>query len=192
MELRLFVGLGNPGPQYALTRHNAGFMAVDALARRWHLGWTEKSRFKGWVAEGAGPAGKALLLKPNTYMNSSGQAVRTLSDYFRIAPDQILVLYDEVALPFGKIRLRLEGSAAGHNGIKSLIEQLGTSQFARLRIGIGTDPPPENMSGYVLGKFGPEQSEKLSAILDGCVEAVEAALKDGFEKAMSIFNAKSY
>ncbi|BAC88479.1 aminoacyl-tRNA hydrolase [Gloeobacter violaceus] len=192
MELRLFVGLGNPGLQYTQTRHNAGFLAVDALAKRWQCSWVEKSRFKGYLAEGAGPGGRAILLKPTTYMNHSGQSVRAVADYFRLPPQQLLVLYDEVALPLGKIRLRPEGSAAGHNGIKSLIEHLGTNQFARLRIGIGREPPPPVLTNYVLGKFAPEEQEQLPAILDGCVEAVEAVLAKGLEKAMSIYNARSF
>ncbi len=192
MELRLFIGLGNPGPQYVNTRHNAGFIAIEQLARHWQLGWAEKSRFKGLLAEGSGPAGKALLLKPMTFMNDSGQSVRSVLDYYRLTPAQLLVLYDELALPMGKIRLRPEGSAGGHNGIKSLIEHLGTNQFARLRIGIGSEPPPPVMTNYVLGRFSSEQNQQLPRVVEGTVEAVEMVLRDGLEKTMSLFNAKVF
>lgn len=192
MELVFFVGLGNPGPQYLSTRHNLGYLAIDHLAHHWGLTWTEKKRFFGQIAEGTAPGGRAILLKPTTFMNNSGQAVRAVADFFRLEASQILAIYDETALPLGTIRLRLSGSAGGHNGIKSLISHLGTQDFPRLRIGI--DPKPERMdlAAYVLGRFTPEQGAKLPAIISGCTEAIEISRHEGLAKAMSLFNSRTF
>lgn len=192
MGLRLLVGLGNPGSQYANTRHNVGFMVLDRLAAQWGWPWKDNKRFKGLFTEGAGPTGKLLLLKPTTFMNNSGESVRAVLDYYRFTPQDILVVYDDTALPTGKIRLRTEGSAGGHNGVKSLIAHLGTQAFARLRVGIDAKLPEQDLADYVLGKFSPQQAERLPAVLEGAVEAVEAALREGLEKAMSRSNSQEF
>jgi len=188
----LFVGLGNPGPQYAQTRHNAGWMAVELLASRWGLTWSDKKRLSGTVAEGMVPGGRAVLLKPTTYMNDSGRSVRAALDLYKFTPAELLVIYDDVALPMGTLRLRPSGSAGGHNGLRSLESHLGTRDYPRLRIGI--DPKPERMdlADYVLGKFSPDQQTKLPAVLDGCIEAIELIRREGFDKAMSLVNAKNF
>jgi peptidyl-tRNA hydrolase, PTH1 family len=190
MELTLFVGLGNPGSQYTQTRHNAGFLAVDLLAKHWGLSWSEKKRLSGFCAEGSTATGRAVLLKPTTFMNNSGQSVRAAMDLYKLEASQILVLYDDIALPMGTIRLRPDGSAGGHNGIKSLIAHLGTQSFPRLRIGIDAKPKEMELQNYVLGKFSPEQSAALPEVLDDCLKAITLARKEGLEKAMSVFNAK--
>ncbi|MBC8120205.1 MAG: aminoacyl-tRNA hydrolase [Gemmatimonadaceae bacterium] len=192
MSLRLVIGLGNPGSQYANTRHNIGFMVLDRLAAQWGWPWRDNKRFKGLCAEGAGPASKLLLLKPTTYMNNSGESVRAVLDYYRFTAQDILVIYDDTALPTGKIRLRTEGSAGGHNGVKSLIAHLGTQTFARLRVGIDAKPPEQDLADYVLGKFSPQQAERLPSVLEGAVKAVETALHEGLEKAMNRSNSQEF
>ncbi|MCS7030563.1 MAG: aminoacyl-tRNA hydrolase [Gloeomargarita sp. SKYG116] len=182
--LRLMVGLGNPGAKYERTRHNVGFMAVDALAGRWGLAWREKSQWHGWVAEGQG----IVLLKPNTYMNHSGQAVQAVCRWFKFTPREILVIYDDLDLPFGRLRLRKQGSAGGHNGMKSIIAHLGTQEFPRLRIGIGR-PVVGESAHYVLEPFSPEQQALLPRLLNEVVRVVELALREGLDQAMNIGNA---
>ncbi|NEQ12197.1 MAG: aminoacyl-tRNA hydrolase, partial [Moorea sp. SIO4E2] len=135
---QLIVGLGNPEPKYDKTRHNIGFEVVDAIARRLQISGNEHRRFQGWFGQGIGLKGNKLsLLKPLTYMNRSGQAIRAVTDWYKLKPESVLIIYDDMDLPVGRLRLRLSGSAGGHNGMKSAIAHLGTQNFPRLRIGIG-------------------------------------------------------
>jgi PTH1 family peptidyl-tRNA hydrolase len=189
---QLIVGLGNPEPKYERTRHNIGFAAVDAIAQSWRISLSENRKFQGEFGEGRGPrADKIRLLKPLTYMNQSGQAIRAVTDWFKLPPGAVLIVYDDMDLPVGKIRLRLSGSAGGHNGMKSAIAHLGTQNFPRLRIGIGK---PQVSSGndatisYVLGRFSPDEVQQISQVLSVVVEAVELSLKQGVEKAMNLYN----
>lgn len=192
---QLIVGLGNPEPKYDQTRHNIGFDAVDALSRSWQISLTENRRFQGKFAEGRGPkADKIRLLKPLTYMNRSGQAIRAVTDWYKIQPQSVLVIYDDMDLPVGRVRLRLSGSAGGHNGMKSAIAHLGTQDFPRLRIGIGKPADAKgdpNTVSHVLGKFSPAEKEVISEVLYLVRDAVELSLKQGFEKAMSLYNGRS-
>ncbi len=191
---QLIVGLGNPESKYDQTRHNIGFAAVDALARSWHISLSENRRFQGVFGEGWGPQGdKVRLLKPQTYMNRSGQAMRAVTDWFKLSPESVLVVYDDMDLPLGKIRLRLSGSAGGHNGMKSAIAHLSTQTFPRLRIGIGR--PQGKLIGddstavsHVLGRFSLDETQLMSKVLQIVVEAVELSLKQGVEKAMNLYN----
>lgn len=194
---QLIVGLGNPEPKYDQTRHNIGFTAVDALARSWKISLSENRKFQGIYGEGMGPKGeKVRLLKPLTYMNLSGQSIRAATDWYKLPPESVLVIYDDMDLPQGRLRLRLSGSAGGHNGMKSAIAHLGTQNFPRLRIGIGK---PANVSGngdagtisYVLGKFSPSETQLMSDVLQLVVEAVNLSLKQGVEKAMSLYNNRT-
>lgn len=180
------MGLGNPGSDYERTRHNIGFMAVDALAVRWRMTWQEKARFHGWLAHGA----NTYLLKPNTFMNRSGHAVQALMHWLKRDPSQLLVIYDDLDLPLGKIRLRLTGSAGGHNGMKSIISHLGTENFARLRIGIGRPSQLHNpqVVHHVLGMFTAEEQGQLAAVLKLVCEAIDTSRQQGLHKAMSLFN----
>ncbi len=188
---RLIVGLGNPEPKYDRTRHNIGFEAVDKLADVWGISWQNNQKFQGFVGEGISVNGqKVRLLKPLTYMNRSGQSVRAVLDWYKLSPDSILVIYDDMDLPPGRIRMRLSGSAGGHNGIKSIIAHLGGENFARLRIGIGKNKSNETIS-HVLGKFTPEEMEVMKKLLDLMIEAIELGIKQGLEKAMSLYNNKS-
>ena len=188
---QLIIGLGNPEPKYDRTRHNIGFEAVDALARDWGLSWQENKRFQGFIAEGDSPLpGKIRLLKPQTYMNRSGQSVRSVLDWYKLEPESILVIYDDMDLPLGRLRIRLSGSAGGHNGIKSMIAHVGTESFARLRIGIGKSSEKATIS-HVLGRFTPQENEVILKVLDLSRKAIELGLKQGLQKAMSLYNNQS-
>ena len=192
----LIVGLGNPGAKYDRTRHNVGFDVIDTLAQRWQIALRENSRFKGVFGQGNGPKGlKLSLLKPSTYMNRSGESVRAVVDWYKILPSQILVVYDDMDLPLGRLRLRLKGSAGGHNGMRSLIQHLGTQDFPRLRLGI--DSPKSNRVvqpdtvSYVLGRFTPTEQPIVTEILALAADASEYAIKQGVEKAMNVYNRKA-
>jgi PTH1 family peptidyl-tRNA hydrolase len=189
---QLIVGLGNPEPKYDRTRHNIGFDAVDALVSAWQMSWKDNKRFQGLLAEGISPYGqKVRLLKPLTYMNRSGQAVRAVADWHKIPIESILIIYDDMDLPVGKMRMRLSGSAGGHNGMKSIIAHLGGQNFPRLRIGIGKSGDKLETIGHVLGKFSPSESEVMREVLNLSVQAIELSLKQGVEKSMSRYNGMS-
>ncbi|MEM9537229.1 MAG: aminoacyl-tRNA hydrolase, partial [Cyanobacteria bacterium P01_E01_bin.45] len=158
MAIELVVGLGNPGSKYKGTRHNCGFMAIACLAQRWQVGMKDTKRFQGRYGEGVGPVGKLRLLEPTTYMNLSGQSVRAAADWFKLDPSSVLVVYDDMDLPFGRLRLRLSGSAGGHNGMKSIIQHLGTQEFPRLRMGVGSPGGVRDVIGHVLGGFTDRKS----------------------------------
>lgn len=194
---QLIVGLGNPGAKYERTRHNIGFDAVDALARTWKIPFAENKRFQGVFGEGMGPKDKIRLLKPLTYMNLSGQAIRAVVDWYKLPPTSVLIIYDDMDLPVGRIRLRLSGSAGGHNGMKSAIAHLGTQDFPRLRIGIGSpkkanEPAIEaDTVSFVLGKFTPDEIKLMPDVINLAIDAVELSLKQGVEKAMSLYNGRN-
>ena len=184
---RLIVGLGNPGKAYEQTRHNVGFMLVDRLAALSGVPWSrarlagrdleaETSRYEG-----------ALLCKPMSYMNLSGQPVAGVARFHRIPPEQMLLVYDDVALPLGRLRLRARGSAGGHNGVRSLIEHLGTDSIARLRIGIG-EASGQTMVSHVLGRFSPREEPLLQETLILAMQAVDTTLNRGLQAAMNQFN----
>lgn len=192
---QLIVGLGNPENKYEQTRHNIGFEAIDALAKAWRIPISENRKFKGKFGEGVTSSGEKIrLLKPLTYMNLSGQAIRAVVDWYKLPPTSVLVIYDDMDLPLGRLRLRLSGSAGGHNGMKSTISHLGTQNFPRLRIGIGK---PKSMSGngetvsYVLGKFSSPEMQIMEQVLKWTGEAIDLSLHQGVEKAMSLYNNRS-
>ena len=189
---QLIVGLGNPEPKYDKTRHNIGFDAVDALARRSQITWSENRRFQALFGEGQGrKEDKLRLLKPLTYMNRSGQAIRAATDWYKLPPESVLIIYDDMDLPLGRLRLRLSGSAGGHNGMKSAIAHLGTQNFPRLRIGIGKSGTDKDSISHVLGKFSPQETQLISEVLQLVVDAVELSLKQGVQKAMSLYNNRT-
>ncbi|PSO49762.1 MAG: aminoacyl-tRNA hydrolase [Cyanobacteria bacterium SW_9_44_58] len=188
-EIKLIVGLGNPGKKYEQTRHNIGFDAVDRLAKDWQLNWRKDTRFKGYYCEGAVPTiGKVHLLKPLTYMNHSGQAIRAVCDWYKFSPESVLIIYDDLDLPVGKLRLRLSGSAGGHNGMKSIISHLGTENFPRLRIGIKNTEMNKDTVSHVLGKFSPEEQPYIKDTLNLVPKVIDLSLHEGLEKAMSLYN----
>ncbi len=190
LKPRLIVGLGNPGRDYEDTRHNIGFMVVDTLATQ--LGaapWTSEKRWDCALARFSG----GWLMKPFTYMNLSGQAVSSVCRFFKLEPREVLAFYDDVDLPLGSLRLRLKGSAAGHNGVRSLISHLGTDEFPRVKVGIGATngrPAGERMVGHVLGRFTEDERPALLQVIDRTSEAVRSALSAGMETAMNVFNRK--
>ena len=186
---QLIVGLGNPEPKYDRTRHNIGFAAVEELAKIWQISLTENKRFQGLFSEGVALGGqKVRLLKPLTYMNRSGQSVRAVTDWYKLQPQSVLVIYDDMDLPVGRLRMRLSGSAGGHNGMKSIIAHLGGRDFPRLRIGIGKSDGQKSTVSHVLGKFTPEESKTIEEILYVSVKAIELSLKKGVEESMNRYN----
>jgi len=194
LPISLIVGLGNPGPKYAGTRHNIGFEVVDRLSKRWAIPLKEERRFQGEYGAGIGlDRQKIHLLKPLTYMNRSGQSMRAVLDWVKITPGAVLVVYDDMDLPVGKLRLRLAGSAGGHNGMKSAIAHLKTQDFCRLRIGIGaarTEAERDQaVVSHVLGNFSKAERQVMDEVVDVAVRALEKSLTDGVEKAMSLYNS---
>lgn len=185
--MKLIVGLGNPGTQYANTRHNVGFEIVEILAKR-HAISISKRNFKGVYGEGFIGAEKAILLRPMTYMNLSGQSVSAISAFYKIAPQDILTILDDVALETGKLRLRYKGSAGGHNGLANIIQLMGTDEIPRIRVGVGAARPGD-MVNHVLGKFRKEEREEMNVACEIAADAIEYALREGFEKAMNQYNA---
>lgn len=181
----IIVGLGNPGREYAETRHNVGFMLLDRLAAHLNSPWKSDRAHKCELASAPG----VLLVKPQTYMNNSGESVGPLMRYFKRSPEQVLAVYDDIAFPVGTIKLRAGGSAGGHNGMKSLIAHLGTEKFPRLRIGIGV-PGQKSMVGHVLGKFSPDEASLLDESLLKAEAAALMILNEGFDKAANTFNPK--
>jgi len=189
--MKLLVGLGNPGGQYETTRHNVGWMALDRLAAEHRLAFKTDRRFRADVAEMPLPESgeRVILAKPLTYMNLSGESVGALARFYKVPPEDVLAVYDEMALPLGQIRVRPGGSAAGHNGVKSLIAHLGTQDFPRVRIGVGA--PGGSAIGHVLGAF---RKEEWPAVHDAVTLALAAALavfRDGVEAAMNRYNGKA-
>lgn len=184
----LIVGLGNPGDKYDGTRHNAGFLAVDALADKGRFR-ISRVKFKALTAQAEVGGQGVLVMKPTTYMNLSGEAVGEAARFYHIPPANVLVISDDVDLPLGKLRLRTRGSAGGHNGLKSVIQNLGTDQFPRIKIGVGGKPHPDyDMADWVLGRLQGEDRKVLDDAAERAAEAVECFLKDGPQKAMNQFN----
>ena len=184
---RLIVGLGNPGETYRDTRHNIGFMVLDELARRLGTAFREEKRWSGLVAKFSG----GHLLKPLTFMNESGRSAQAVGHFFKASPAQTLVVYDDVDLSLGRLRFRSNGSAAGHNGIRSLISCLGTQEFPRLKVGIAAEggrPAGERMVGHVLGTFRTEEQPALQQVIKRATDALMAAIDQGLAAAMNVFN----
>jgi PTH1 family peptidyl-tRNA hydrolase len=190
MTMKLIIGLGNPSRQYAGTRHNAGFMTIDYLAEKLGIK-VDRIKFKSLIGEGFAGTEKIVLAKPQTYMNLSGEAVLDMVQWYKTELDDILVIYDEMDLPLGKLRLRLKGSAGGHNGMKSIIYLLQSDEFPRLRIGIGK-PPIEEMDSadFVLSKFSEEESKVISDAIKNATEGVLKIIEIGIERAMNEINAE--
>jgi len=185
--MKLVVGLGNPGREYAATRHNVGFMVVDLLAQE--LGAAvDKSKFRSLLGEGRIGAEKVILAKPRTYMNLSGEAVLDIVNFYKIPPEDVIVIVDDMDLPPGKVRLRMKGGSGGHNGLKSVIYHLQTEAFPRLRIGIGKPAPERQTVGYVLGKFSDEEEEPMQEAIGKSVAAVKEIIESGIERAMNRVN----
>ena len=189
-EKYLIAGLGNPGAQYESTRHNIGFTVLEALSRRLGIVGKRERRFDAIVGVGRAPGGQSVILaQPLTFMNLSGQAIIKIMQYYHVPPERLLVIYDEAALPFGRIRFRPSGSDAGQKGMRSIIQCLGgCSEFPRLRIGIGSPPPPMAMVDFVLGRFSLEEREGLPKVMDTALDGLEEWLNVGTEAVMARYN----
>lgn len=177
----LIIGLGNPGDQYEKTRHNAGFMVLDALKSELGLRWSNKETMQAQVAETNIDGKKVVLAKPMTFMNNSGEAVQKLAHAYKFAPCEVWVVYDDATLPFGILRVRLEGSAGGHNGIKSIIKHLGAEDFVRLRVGVGEPPEPIAMEDWVLGKFDKKEQAEIESVKEKLAEKIIKSIKTNLE-----------
>ena len=197
--MKLIVGLGNPGPEYRDTRHNVGFMVADALVDRWRVAdqWREKfealqikttvgdRRDSQLVAGGD----QIVIVKPLTFMNLSGQAVNALAGFYKIEPADVFIVTDDVALPLGKLRARRDGGAGGHNGLKSVIQHLGTQAFPRMRVGVGRGANGRDLSDHVLGRFDAAERDTVSAAVLRAADATEMFISEGIERVMNAFNA---
>ena len=190
MKTLLIAGLGNPGPTYQWTRHNAGFLFLDRLAHLDNIAITRKS-FSGLTGEWNRGDSRLILLKPQTFMNLSGRSVMQALQFYKLPLSQLIVVHDELDLPFGTARFKQGGGHGGHNGLRSIMEQLGKGDFIRLRIGIGK-PVHGDTVNYVLGHIPPEQMETLPLILDGGLDMLEMMLDEGLPKAMSMFNNRNF
>ena len=183
----LIVGLGNPGAKYAGTRHNAGFDALDWAARRWGIR-VDRARFDALTGTGEAAGHKVLLLKPQTFMNLSGQAVGKAAAFYKVPAQNVIVLFDDISLAPGRLRLRKAGSAGGHNGVKSIISQIG-QEFPRVKIGVGAKPHPEyDLADWVLSRFTPDERKAMEARDDDVADALEMMMKGQFEAAQSRYN----
>ena len=184
----LIVGLGNPGEKYENTRHNVGFQVIDELAERQGRP-VQRLKFKALTGQLTIGGEKALVMKPVTYMNLSGEAVRPAADFYKLPPERILVISDDVALAAGRLRIRAKGSAGGHNGLKSIIQHLGTDQFPRIRVGVGEKPHPDyDLADWVLGRPQGEDKKAIDAAVKRAADAVECILTQGLERGMGKFN----
>lgn len=186
--MKVCVGLGNPGRKYEETRHNVGFMVMDQLAELCHVSF-DQEKFSAQFTKFKMKGEDVILLKPTTYMNNSGFALRQCMDFYKISTQDVLVVYDDVDLPVGKIRLRQKGSAGGHNGIKSIIECIFTNEFDRIRVGIGRDPKID-MVNWVLGKFTPEEKPLLKESVEKSAQAAYYSLTHSFMDTMNTYNKK--
>jgi len=183
------IGLGNPGPRYARNRHNVGFICLDSFAQTHGFSWKPDAKRAADLGQGNLKGKKTYLVKPVTFMNLSGESARKVLAYYQIPMTNLLVIYDDVDIPFGKLRFRPSGSAGSHNGMKSMVVELGTDQFARLRIGVGEPPPEWDIQDYVLGNFSKTEEPQLEKIIDTAVEAVSFWMSKGTEAAMNQYNA---
>jgi PTH1 family peptidyl-tRNA hydrolase len=184
---KIVVGLGNPGRQYAQTRHNLGFFVVDELAKRTSAP-TSRKRMNAEISEARFGDDRLILVMPQTYMNASGVAVREIMRWYKVKPEDVLVVVDDLDLRFGQMRLRARGSAGGHNGLKSIFQEIGTQEIPRLRVGIGRG---HQAIGHVLSKFSPEEQEELPSVVDEAADAVELWLRNGIVEAMNQINGAS-
>ncbi|MDD3368650.1 MAG: aminoacyl-tRNA hydrolase [Lachnospiraceae bacterium] len=186
----IIAGLGNPGKNYENTRHNAGFSVIECLADQYNIGVTEK-KFKALIGKGVIEGQKVVLVKPQTFMNLSGESLREVVDYFKIdETEELIVISDDISLEPGQIRIRKKGSAGGHNGLKNIIQQLGTDQFQRIKVGVGEKPSRMDLADYVLGHFSAADQEKMDEGVADAVKALLVMMSEGADTAMNQFNRK--
>jgi PTH1 family peptidyl-tRNA hydrolase len=190
-SLHIIAGLGNPGREYANTRHNVGFLVLERLAKRWQIDWRHEAKFQARLARASRGGRTAWLCEPQTYMNLSGEAVGALAHYYQAAPAQVAVVMDDADLPLGELRMRPKGGTGGHHGLESVQQHLGTPDYPRLRIGISRgarEAGPRELTGHVLGPFDRGEAKLLEQVLDRAADQLECWLAEGIEKAMNQFN----
>lgn len=184
----LIVGLGNPGKEYSNTRHNIGFDVIDFMAEKYNIS-INRTKFKGIYGEGTIRGEKVILLKPTTYMNLSGESIRQVVDFYKIEKDNIVVIYDDISLEVGRMRIRAKGSAGGHNGIKSIIAHTGDDIFPRIKVGVGA--PKDDLVSHVLGRFSKDERVLLNQVIEAATNATETIIGKGVSEAMNLFNSFS-
>ncbi len=187
--MKLIAGLGNPGRDYAGTRHNIGFGVITRISDQYNIPLNSKEH-KAVCGKGFIGGEKVILAQPQTYMNLSGESVRSIADYYKIEPEDIIIAFDDIDLEVGQLRVRRKGSAGGHNGIKSIIQHLGTNEFPRVKVGVGAKPEGGDLVRHVLGRFSREEEKAMGEVLDLAVEAVELIVTEGVDAAMNRYNAK--
>lgn len=185
----LIAGLGNPSKTYEGTRHNIGFTMIDAIGNKFGIDVTTK-KHKALVGRGMIDGMRVILAKPQTYMNLSGESIREITDFYKIEPENIIIIYDDISLDVGQLRIRKKGSAGGHNGVKNIIAHLGTQEFPRIKVGIGNKPEGWDLADYVLSKYTKAEQEALEEASEGVIGAVKLMLMDDIEAAMNKYNAK--
>lgn len=185
--MKLIAGLGNPTPQYEGTRHNVGFEVLDRMAEQYRIP-LDTAKHKGFYGKGRVEGQQVILLKPMTYMNLSGESVAEAARYFKIAPEDVIVVYDDINLDVGRLRIRPKGSAGGHNGMKNIIAHLGTDVFPRIRVGVGMKPPKMDLAAYVLSRFSAEEQAVMEAAYDRACQAAVMLLQEQLEQAMNAYN----
>ena len=185
--MRAIVGLGNPGIEYDGTRHNVGFAAMDAICEKFECS-CKKMKFEAFMGDAVIGKKRVLLLKPLTYMNNSGRAVLAAAQFYKIPLENILVMYDDISLDPGTVRIRRQGSAGGHNGIKSILAQIGTDTFKRIKIGVGEKPKGYDLADYVLGHFSVAENKEMDAACEKAIEAISLLVKEEVDMAMNRFN----
>lgn len=183
----IIAGLGNPTKEYEKTRHNVGFEVLDRIAKEYDID-VSTAKHKALCGKGMIEGEKVVLVKPQTYMNLSGESLREVSVFYKVEPENIIILYDDIALDVGKLRVRPKGSAGGHNGIKSIIANLGTENFPRVRVGVGEKPKQMDLAAYVLGRFSKSEAEIMDEAYDKACKAVATIIREGVDSAMNKFN----
>lgn len=185
----VIVGLGNPGMQFATTRHNVGFEVIERLAYENHIKLNKK-KFNAIIGSGHIGGHKVILVQPQTYMNDSGRSVRPIMDFYKCTEDELIVVYDDICFDVGNMRIRKKGSAGGHNGMKSIIKHLGTSDFTRIRVGVGNKSPEWDLKDHVLSRFSEEEIKEIVSEVKRASDAIECIMRDSVDKAMNIYNVK--
>ncbi|MBR5320290.1 MAG: aminoacyl-tRNA hydrolase [Clostridia bacterium] len=185
----MVVGLGNPDRKYTLTRHNSGFLCVDMLSEKLNFR-VDKLKFKSLIADTTINGHRCIVMKPQTYMNNSGEAVRECANFYKIKPENVIVIYDDISLDVGKLRIRRKGTDGGHNGIKSIIYHLNSDQFPRIKVGCGKKPHPDyNLADWVLSEFKKDEQKALEPALENACKAIELLLDNQIDKAMNLYNS---
>lgn len=185
----IIAGLGNPTREYDKTRHNVGFAVIDVLAEQYGIDVSGK-KHKAFYGKGVMEGQKVILAKPQTFMNLSGESIRAMADFYKVEPEQIIVIYDDISLEPGQLRIRLKGSAGGHNGIKNIIAHLGTQEFPRIKVGVGAKPPRMDLAAYVLSRFPADEQKLMDEAFGKAAKAVVMMMTDGSDRAMNVFNEK--